>query len=175
MTNLMLDIETLGTGPHSAMISLATVAFRTTPPFEITDRFYSKCRPNPLYDEVDLETVEWWMKNKTLCPLDMKAPPVERVLHDFSNWVVKYAGLPLWAKSPDFDCVILERHFVRRDIPTPLHFRNWRDVRTLKHVVRHATGADVPPVENLTPHHALADAEAQAQWVFFALQCLRKE
>ena len=61
MSNLMLDIETLGTGPNSVILSIGAVEFDET---GVISKFYEAIDPESCTDwglQIDARTVLWWM------------------------------------------------------------------------------------------------------------------
>lgn len=129
MKNIMIDIETLGTEPDSAILSIAAVNFN------LTESLYLKIIPESNNDygrTINISTVKWWFKQSDEARneflqgnfFDLKHALLQ--LHNF----IKPDDI-VWANSPSFDCVILKSAFKAVTIECPWKFYNERDVRTL--------------------------------------------
>lgn len=172
----MLDIETLGTTPEAAVVAIAVKSFAG-------DRAILR-RINRPSGEIDSGTVRWWIEhalsspNAVLAtfgkpkrwarqlPLDddevwLEEPqPEKAAIEQVDLWLRSQEIDRLWAKSPSFDCVILQRLWARHGLDFPVPFWKWRDVRT---AVEDRIVAEVP-------HDPMSDVDAQIEAVKRARQ-----
>lgn len=173
--DLMTDIETMGTDKDAAILSIGAVMFDP-----LTGRLGEQLRVNidPVSNErfgrkIDMATVLWWLQQSD----EARAALVNRdgvrhlsvALHVLFDFVQSNEPNHLWANSPDFDYVILERATIASGSLWPMKFYKYRCVRTVRTLAaQHAAerGAELPvPVRDGEAHDALADAIWQAQLV----------
>ena len=158
--NVMLDIETLSLKPNAHILSVAAVAFTADGPTETlrVDLGLSKQGR-----DISLDTLHWH--------LDLGTDLGRR--EDFRSAIVRLHAflharpkVRVWAKSPDFDCVILADAFRQLDLPVPWHYAHTRCVRTVCDGVE-----DLPTHASmvLQPHDPVADCLVQIAGVLKAL------
>ena len=138
--DLMLDIETLDTKPTALVLSLGLVWFDFDNPEVVP--YEGKHHKIELRDQqrelgrtISVDTVMWWMEQSKQAQLGLSSPFTERTpvatLHGIVEGAVQEADR-IWAKGPDFDCVILANMFPAIKWP----FWKHRDVRTILDVAR---------------------------------------
>jgi 3' exoribonuclease, RNase T-like len=140
--HLMLDIETMGNEPYSAILSIAAVPFDLATG-EISElKFYRRVSLQSCLDLglcVSADTINWWMgeelrnaRNQLMC---QKESLLGRVLVDFTSFVnlifEANGTFEIWGNSARFDMGILGDAYRKAKIPPCWDFRNERDVRTL--------------------------------------------
>lgn len=170
---MMLDIETLGTKPGSAILSIGAVVIKDDDSTGAT--FYQNIS---LLSSVfagfviDPETVKWWQEQSgdaqdVLCADNV---PVDEALDNLSVFYQANGITRVWAKPPQFDCSLIEAAYdiVGRG-PAPWGFRDLRDLRTLLDLA----GPVQAPAFVGTPHNALDDALHQAHHMIEALKELK--
>lgn len=132
--HLMVDIETMGKGSYSAIVSIAAVEFD----------IYTGQTGNTFYTNVDLqsclnlglktdpETVQWWCEqsNEALKALEEHKEPLEIALKMFKKLIGNNA-YQIWGNSARFDLGILENAYEVLGIVKPWEYYNERCVRTL--------------------------------------------
>ena len=136
MNEVMIDIETLSTRTDATVLTIGAVRFdRHAPPDADPDTFYRRidrasCEVLGLH--VDPDTEAWWARQSAEAQHEAlhhpERVPLENALRDFAQWVG--TSKLVWAKSPDFDCKILETACGRLGVTVPWKFWNVRDVRT---------------------------------------------
>jgi hypothetical protein len=163
--DIMLDLETLGTGPDAVILTLGAVKFDP----------YTMELPGPgLYirpdvDEqiargrfVDMGTVEWWGKQAEDVREEALGTegriPVEEMYRQLNRFLVNSNNI--WAQGPVFDIVILENLYRQYGWPVPWNFWQIRDSRTLFGV-----HGDLREKNKEGLHNALEDCVSQAQAV----------
>lgn len=166
LNNIMLDLETMGTGPNSAIIAIGAVRFDTEDIIRgdsnngILDKFYEIVdlkSSTSLGLEIDPDTVMWWMKQSDNARGQFERDGIHLVkaLCSFSEWVGDDAII--WGNGAAFDNVILANAYEKALHPQPWKFWNDRCYRTVKNLH--------PQIEMErvgTYHCAVDDAESQA-------------
>ncbi|MCW7764465.1 3'-5' exonuclease [Photorhabdus luminescens] len=180
MNNLMIDLETMGTGPDAAIVAIGAVFFNPSTG-EICSQFYS---PVDLASSlsyggtVDGNTVKWWLRQSVEARAEIfrcELPDLFSVLHDLSDFTQTDIDIKVWGNGATFDNIILRSAYERCGSPVFWHFWNDRDVRTIVEL-GHAIGID--PKNDIkfegTHHNALADAIHQAKYVSAIYQALTR-
>jgi hypothetical protein len=146
--HVMLDIETLGTRPGSAILSIAAVAFdfdagmavnypagdASVGEFMVTIDLKSNIEANM---HLNASTALWWMKQEDALVNWVAAPKValSLALDSFSKYIelltVEGTEVFVWGNSNRFDMGLMEAAYQALDKKIPWKFRNERDVRTL--------------------------------------------
>ena len=168
MKHVMVDIETLGTKPGSVILSIGAVRFDETG--VAADKFY---RPVDVFDslmaglKVDEPTIGFWR----LQPFEAVAPltpgrPLRETLLALSAYIKAVENTYVWAKGPDFDCVLIEAAYQAIGMKRPWRYNMARDVRTILGLTPGA--AATVERSRFTEHHALGDAQYQAECVIAA-------
>lgn len=173
MARVMVDIETLGKTPEAAVIAIAAATFDG-------ERKFLRRIEAPTGD-VCSETVRWWIEQalsnraaalgtwgkprkwaRKLSPIpraedfeDQMPEDEASVIKAFEGWLKEVEASEIWAKSPSFDLVILDRLWARYDRPFPVPFWKWRDVRT----------ATQKKIIAEVPHDPMSDVMAQIEAV----------
>lgn len=168
MSDVMIDIETLGTRPGAAILSIGAVMFGMD---GLGESFYApidleSCATVGL--TINPATVRWWMRQSdearaTAMPPD--AAPLRQVLMSFQAWFVSQGAQYPWCHGATFDVPLLDAAYSACRLTPPWRFSAVRDTRTLYdlagiRVDRHAG----------THHHALDDAINQAEAAARALR-----
>lgn len=174
--HLMIDLETMGVKPDSAIVSIGACKFDMKNG-SILDSFYQAIS---LVDSVKQgrsmcpETILWWMTQGQDAreALMSNTTSLKHALTRFQLFVKGQEDGIVWANDPDFDCVILRENMESVGLMYPFKFWNHRSLRTAKHL-SHPNG-DFPSFhhENSTAHNALDDAVKQAAEANFAVKLI---
>ena len=170
MKDLMVDLETLGTGSDAVIVQIGACYFnRHTAGIGRT--FQVNIDPGSCQDEgltIDGGTVEFWMDNADKATW-RRFPHYGLVeaLDMFSTFVGKSAVKTAWA-SAGFDFPILASAYRACDMRNPIRYRMVRDLRTL---VDLAKMTDPRAYVRTDAHDALADCKYQ---VGYASICFRR-
>lgn len=177
MTEVMLDIETLGTRPGSVILTIGAIKFdrsKYLPDIKDSNIFYRRIdigdslKKGMTQDEA---TVLWWkQQNKNAryeaidCPDRTK---LKKSLREFTEWF--HPSKIIWGNGDDFDCVLLEEAYRICGMHVPWKFWNTRDCRTLFDVA--GIGKNDLPQNN--SHHAIHDCHRQIFGVKKSIDLLR--
>lgn len=135
MSDIMLDLETLGTSPGCVILSIGAVPFNST-----------GAQDNVFYDRissadskahgfiVEEATEKWWKlqdpsayKEATSGTLE-----IEEALVRFASYLEKFkTPVKIWGNGADFDNAILAFAYKKLGIPVPWRYSNSRCYRTL--------------------------------------------
>ena len=161
----MLDLESLGTRPDCAILTLGAVKFDEYTPGSFGDGIYFRIDVDEqlaLGREVQEDTLEWWMRQaedvreEALGESDRIS--LTSMYQQLNRFLVGVNNI--WCQGPAFDIVILENIYRQMGWPTPWQFWQIRDSRTL-------FGVHGDPREKGKSglHNALEDCISQAQGV----------
>ncbi len=158
-TDIMIDLETLGTVPGSVILSIGAVAAPDVgPPFNqkitVASSLYAGLT-------VDADTLAWWRKQdsaaweeSTQGGIDLKV-----ALKNFADWLNDQRPgdlrLRLWGDAASFDLVLLACAYRAVGLPVPWKYTEEYDYRTLRQLLNSRKP------EGTLKHSALSDATAQ--------------
>lgn len=160
MTHVMVDLETMGTSPNSAIVAIGAVAFDHE---GIFNRFYKTINLENAVRSgltIDPDTVMWWLKQSDDAKKAITSEnqiPLWSALLKFNTWAQKVNLTYLWGNGAAFDNVILANAYKATNIPQPWKYYNDRCYRTIKSLY-----PEIKIIRNGTHHNALDDAECQA-------------
>lgn len=175
MEHVMLDLETWGTKPGSAIRSIGMVQFDPFTP-EFGQKFYcnvDKESQTKLGATIDKNTEEWWLKQSKEAreALDHDQMSVEQtclaVIQYFKSTNAKF----VWAQGSNFDPVLLEAIFDMVGMRVPWKYYNTRDTRSIYHAANF-DDRTIPRVGN--HHNALHDAMHQVRCIYRCFEILSK-
>lgn len=152
---VMIDTETLGTLPGSAIWEVGAVAidaeFRTLGEFERRITIDS-CLAAGL--RIDRETQDWWRDRGWI--RQEGAQPLVAVLAEFAAWLASWNFETIWCKGATFDFPLLAVAYEAIGGKTPWQYWQAECMRT---IWRRAMGTDRPKRD--AAHSSLADCHAQ--------------
>ena len=164
---LMLDIETLGTGPKAVVTSVGVTVFNLDE--SEVETFYREIPVQPQLDKsrvVTADTIAWWFRQVQVgaeCPISLDEST--KCLFELVQFLDKYSDCELWAHGTTFDIVIVESLLEDFGVRVPWKFRNVMDCRTITNLIECRSKRN--------NHNALEDAINQADWVRVALLKLK--
>lgn len=172
MNDVMVDLETMGTGPNAAIIAIGAVEFDLTQG-NVGDRFYAVVSLESSVTNggiMEPSTVMWWLGQSDDARKAVRADGehINVALLRFATWLGQCAprdDLRLWGNGAGFDNVVLEEAYRRSQLTRPWHFWNNRCYRTMK-----GLQPDVKAVRAGTHHNALDDALTQARHLIAIMQ-----
>jgi hypothetical protein len=161
--HIMVDIETMGTGPNAPILSIGAVAFNAE---GIHKEFYTTCNLQSTVDSgaiIDPNTVMWWLRQDAIARDALEdcqdsATSLTTALKDFVTFIDPKSSLlrGVWGNGATFDNVIIQQSCKRVGVEA---WPFWLDkcYRTVK--------SAYPTVKMQrvgTHHNALSDAKSQA-------------
>ena len=183
MKHIMLDIETLGTEPGSAILTIGLAHFDPARGV-IVDSTEFRCTQasqEALERAIDPATVKWWGQQSQEAQDRLTEPPlyddVGEMLKDVWSWMngvcASQWDLAVWAKGPGFDQVLC------RDLAKQVgqkwkgHFSRDMCVRTMLLIAKAKGWGDILAMENTLAHGAEADAVHQANQVMEVMRRIK--
>ena len=166
--DIMIDIETVGTGPDACILTIAAQTFDPNALGYLPQDYYARVdidsQPNR---EVDDATVEWWATQPQEAQDEAFGEEgrisLKQALEELSK-LCFHCNLT-WANGTTFDMVILENAYKQEQLPLPWRFWNVRNARTV-----YSLYPDLPKPK--ASHHALEDCKRQIDLLQQTLQHL---
>jgi hypothetical protein len=157
--DLMIDIETLGTTPGCAILSIAAVPFSVHSPIE---HFYERISQQSCIEaglHVDSNTVNWWAKQSYYAQKEAFSGTerIEDVLARLTLYIKQLGTVRPWGNGASFDVPILEAAYAKCGMKAPWAYYNAMCYRTLKNLFPYLVA-----IEPVIKHNALEDAKSQA-------------
>lgn len=177
MPDIMVDLETLGTVPGAAILSIGAVPFDTYGVHH--DNTFHELIYTPscldVFLTVNGATQAWWGRQadeaRTLldkCKDPQQSAPVKEALAMFATYLQGFGRLDevrVWGNGSDFDNALLTVAYDICGMPLPWKFFNNRCYRTLKNL-----HPDVVLERVGVYHSAVDDAVSQAEHAVRLLQ-----
>jgi hypothetical protein len=136
MTDLMIDLETLGTKPGCVILAIGAVQFDLATGYT-GNQFLSKidlCDSVAQGFHVDQATSDWWSKQpvNTAAHSFCGTSKLSDSLTSFSDFIKRTFPEPVkvWGNSSRFDLGILEYAYLKLSLPAPWSSFNELDYRT---------------------------------------------
>lgn len=168
----MIDIETMGTTPNSAIVAIGAVMFDpVSGVIQKTDEaFYRELAWRCQNRRIDPDTQKWWDKQSydaRTCLTGVTS--LVDALAELAAWLPK--ACRVWGNGATFDICILENAYRRLNIKLsdddkidiPWKFWNIRDCRTILDMYQSSIAG--LGVMGAKEHNALGDAIHQARYV----------
>lgn len=162
--HVMLDKETLGTGPDAVIMSIGAVKFDLDSDAIDDAGFYASVSIDSNLEakrKVDESTLIWWLGQSAEAQTVFHEPKqsLKTALTDFIDWFGDAQFI--WSNGASFDIPMMVHAMSHFGMERPWAFYNERCVRTYKNL----PGMKNVRVENPAKHNALQDALAQAKLV----------
>lgn len=161
MNHIMLDLETMGTGPNAAIVAIGAVEFELTKAGgQLGDSFYQCISLESAMSsggQVDGSTVLWWLTQSDAARAMFAQPAIDHgnALAGFSKWMAQRGepkNLRVWGNGASFDNVILASAYRRAELQLPWNSFNDRCYRTVKSMHPAA-----PTIQRTGTHHNAKD------------------
>jgi hypothetical protein len=167
--DIMIDLETLSTGPDAIVLSIGACVFDIKSQQILSTFIQIPDVQDQMKKgrEIEASTLKWWFGQSDAAKkvFHEKARPTEEVLKTFSQWIANNVLLKkdrkVWGNGSHFDISILENLFKQYGIEVPWLYYNVYDLRTFKRFV----GLNAKVEKQGVNHNALDDAIGQAQYV----------
>lgn len=182
----MLDLETMGNGSNSAIVSIGAVFFEPLTG-ETGEEFYEVIDLNDSanFGKLDASTVKWWLTQRDEAREIFNAKSQVTLctaLTAFSGFISYHCerdeknrtNAVVWGNGASFDNVILRNAYKATCLKEPWFFANDRDVRTVVDLGRYLRNIDPKkelPLEGVV-HNALDDAYFQVSYVSTIIMAL---
>ena len=169
--DIMIDIETCGTGPEACILTIAAQWFDPLERRDYTkDRFYyARIDPGSQPDRrIEQGTIDWWATQPPEAQEEAFGTegriPLKQALEELHR--LTWHCRRTWANGPTFDMNILEHAYKSHNIVLPWQYYNVRDARTVYSL---CPGLDTYPAS----HHALEDCRRQIDLLWDTLEYLK--
>lgn len=165
----MIDIEGLGTGPDTTILTIAAQLFDPLRRDVLGGEFYARVTLESQEGRsIQQETIEWWATQPDAVREEAFAESgrvtLEQALRGLHR-VVWHANR-VWAQGPTYDMNILEHAYKSLNIALPWKFYQVRDSRT---VFSMCPGLEKPAAS----HHALEDCRRQIGLLWDTFEMLK--
>ena len=174
LNHVMIDLETMGRTPGSAIVSVGAVIFDPRIGKKGAE-FYAELDWEHQDRLIDPETQRWWSRQseeakKALSGLE----ELKECLGSLAKFLPRDAKV--WGNGPTFDISMLEDGYRQYGIEVPWKFWNIRDCRTVLDMYESTRGGTSKSMRGKVQHNALDDAIAQAKAVskMWRLLCVPK-
>ena len=166
MKDVMVDLETMGTGYRAAIVVIGAVQFELGTP-QLGKKFYRTIDLNScqVYGQaIDAHTVLWWMQQEDAARTEVMqgTGDLAVVLKEFAEFLG--TGSRVWGNGSNFDNRLLREAYELVGQPCPWHWRDDRDMRTICAIAKSLGMKAALPFTG-TKHNALHDAVHQAMVV----------
>ena len=167
MSAVVVDLETFGVAPDSAVVTIGAVNVDTN------EQFYEQIA-NPS-GRIDAGTVQWWFRQAPAVIAEAReGKPELIVLALFAEWLTKQRsgenGLRLWG-SEDFDTVILGAAYDRHGLTRPWSYFESRGLRTIFEIA----GVDEDAIPWVGVEHVAIDCAVHAATALRMALAARRE
>ena len=163
--DIMVDIETMGTGSDAPILSIGAIRFNRKTG-ELGQKFYRRVTlKSNVGRPIDPATVEWWMGQSKAAQESLFVKPrvsLKEALANFQSYIQAQPTQGLWSNGPTFDEVILRDATDDYSIQFQAKYWTSRCMRTIKDLGE-ILGVERPRAA--LAHDALSDAEAQADYI----------
>jgi len=161
--HVMIDLETMGTTPASAIVSIGAVVFEPRANIVTKKTFYAELDWVEQGRRICPATQTWWESGNPIAKAALNGlDDLKVTLEELAVWLPR--DCKVWGNGATFDISILEDAYRQLDLEIPWKFWNVRDCRTVKDMYESARGG-YEKKSGGTLHHALDDAKFQAQYI----------
>ena len=181
MSEIMLDIETLGISSNSVVMTIGAIKFNrkdNIKNIEDMESFYCRILKESCVKlglEINKETEEWWEKQSEEAKYEIFTNNKNRYeIKDALIQLTKFIGTSkiIWANGITFDCIILENCYKKCELDFPWKYYNLRDARTI-YDIGNVSLKDFTSDKNQT-HNALYDCYTQIKALKKSFDNLKK-
>ena len=171
MADLMIDIETVGTGPEACILTIAAQSFDPLGTGYYTQHFYARVDPDSQPGRnIEQGTIDWWATQPPEAQEEAfgehNRVSLDSALEELGKLI--WQSKRIWAQGPTFDMNILEHAYKSFGRPLPWKYYIVRDSRTI-----FSLWPDLPKPP--TSHHALQDCRRQIDLLQATLKHLNVE
>jgi hypothetical protein len=155
--DLMIDLEGLGTGPDTTILTIAAQAFDPFGEQDFKQQYYARVTlESQETRSIQQGTIDWWATQPAAARdeafNEQGRIPLDQALDELGKLI--WHSKRIWAQGPTYDMNILEHAYKSYGKPIPWQFYAVRDSRTV-----FSLWPDLPKPP--TSHHALEDCRRQ--------------
>jgi hypothetical protein len=155
--DLMIDLEGLGTGPDTTILTIAAQAFDPFGEQDFKQHYYARITLESQSNRsIQQGTIDWWATQPAAARDEAFGEenriPLDQALDELGRLI--WHSKRVWAQGPTYDMNILEHAYKSYSKPIPWQFYAVRDSRTV-----FSLWPDLPKPP--TSHHALEDCRRQ--------------
>lgn len=155
--DLMIDLEGLGTGPDTTILTIAAQAFDPFGEQDFKQQYYARVTLESQENRsIQQGTIDWWATQPAAARDEAFNEegriPLDQALDELGKLI--WHSKRIWAQGPTYDMNILEHAYKSYGKPIPWQFYAVRDSRTV-----FSLWPDLPKPP--TSHHALEDCRRQ--------------
>ena len=164
LLHAMIDLETMGTSPDAAIVSIGAVIFDPRYNIVSKDTFYTELDWRNQDRCFEPNTRKWWSQQSVVAKqvLHRGRTLLADALEDLTFWLPD--EVRVWGNGATFDISMLEHALRQHEIDIPWKYYNVRDMRTIRDMFESQRGGlPMPKLSN--DHHAMRDAVNQAEFV----------
>lgn len=164
----MLDIEGLGTGPDTTILTIAAQEFDPLVRGRLGKDFYARVTLESQPDRsIQQGTIEWWATQPAVVKDEAFAEdgriPLNEALQGLHR--IAWHAKRVWAQGPTYDMNILEHAYKSYNMALPWKYFSVRDSRTVFGLV--------PNLQKYpASHHALEDCRRQIMLLWDCVEYL---
>ena len=157
MADLMIDIEGLGTGPDTTILTIAAQSFDPLGTGYHDRHYYARITLESQENRsIQQDTIDWWATQPDAAREEAFGEdnriPLDQALDELAKFI--WQSKLIWANGPTYDMNIIEHAYKSFGKPLPWQFYVVRDARTVYSLW---PGLSKPS----TSHHALEDCKRQ--------------
>lgn len=147
MSEVMLDLETLGISSGAVILVIGAIKFNRGETWSekkienelgTHDCFYTRIQIDSCVDSglhIDPETEKWWSEQEQEVKYEALENPdrvtLKEALKSFTKWYGTKYRMKIWGNGSSFDCGILGEAYKRCGMTPPWKFYMERDLRTI--------------------------------------------
>lgn len=180
MKDIMLDLESFGTGPKGMLSSIGAVFFDLNTG-ETGEEFYCNVNIESSFKYglvADGGAIKFWCQQPEEARMAMFENPTPIALPDalaqFSKFYGKHRKTNIWGNGCNFDNILLGNAYKAIGKEQPWGFTNDRDVRTLVQLGKMSGLQRQDCTREGTHHHALDDAKFQVKYCSYIYKYLKE-
>ena len=126
--HLMIDLETLATGPDATILTIAAQAFDPFGNGHYDRHYYARVTLESQENRsIEEGTLDWWATQPAVVrdeALDRSGRvPLDQALDELGRLI--WQSRMIWAQGPTFDCTILEHAYKSSASPCPGNIRRF--------------------------------------------------
>ena len=171
MADIMIDIETVGTGTKACILTIAAQSFNPLERgnFDRDRSYYARIDTESQLDRnIEQSTIDWWATQPLIAQEEAFGEagriPLKQALEELGKII--WQSKRVWANGPTFDMNILEDAYKSYNMALPWQYYVVRDARTVYSL---CPGLNKYPAS----HHALEDCRRQIMLLHDTLEYLK--